>query len=138
MKKNLAGSILVLAVLSSTVGGLVARHAFSDEYGSNDRYNERSEDRWEGARRHNHRAFDLGVCVGQALAQQNIILPPPQPGVPPSPNPTNQAAFKSAVQQCRSEFSGTPVPSATPSAAPTSTPAPTDTGTPAPTDTTSP
>jgi hypothetical protein len=137
MKIRLTSSILFLASLFGAVAVSNAHFAHSDDYGWNRERDRSSDFGLEEFRDHRHnpeRAFKMGVCVGQALAAAGVVVPPPQPGVRPSPDPMTEAAYKTAVQQCRAEFSGTtasPVPTAAPTDAPVSAPTPT------PTDTTS-
>jgi hypothetical protein len=50
--------------------------------------------------------FHRGVCVGQTLAQEGIILPPHQPGQRPAWDATTKAAFKAAIQTCRAQYKG--------------------------------
>jgi hypothetical protein len=52
-------------------------------------------------RHHRHGGLRLGVCIGQTLAQQGIILPPHTPGQ--KPDPATKAAFKAAMQTCRAK-----------------------------------
>lgn len=54
-------------------------------------------------KKHGFRKFQRGVCVGQTLAQEGIILPPRQPGQRPVWDATTKAAFKAAVQSCRAQ-----------------------------------
>jgi hypothetical protein len=60
----------------------------------------------QGGKKHG-RSFRRGVCVGQTLAQEGVILPKPQPGQRPVFDPATQAAFKAAVQSCKANFKGT-------------------------------
>ena len=53
--------------------------------------------------RHGRKGFGMGLCVGQALAAQGIVLPPHVPGQRPAPNAATQAAFKSAMQSCHAQ-----------------------------------
>ena len=81
-------------------------------------------------RRHvDRRQFELGVCVGQALAQQGIQLALPVQGQTNPPDASAQAALKTALNSCQSELNGA---SASPSPAPSSSPAPTSTDNPMP------
>lgn len=55
------------------------------------------------------RGFRMGLCVGQALAKQGVTLPAHQPGQRPSWDVATKAAFKAAMQGCRSQFGGPPL-----------------------------
>lgn len=72
---------------------------------------------------HGRGGFALGVCVGQTLASQGIVIPAPAPGQPylQTADTTVQDAMDAAVQTCRAEFSGS-TPSGTPSGAPSLAP----------------
>ncbi len=51
-------------------------------------------------------AFKVGVCVGQSLAQQGIMLSWPQPGQPMNLDDATKQALKAAVQDCASKLLG--------------------------------
>jgi hypothetical protein len=53
---------------------------------------------------HGRKSFRVGMCVGQALAAQGIVLPPHVPGQRPAPNAATKAAFQSAMQSCHAQF----------------------------------
>lgn len=95
---------------------------------------------WRARRHDEQRQLALGLCAGQALAQEGITVPTPQAGQPPALDTSTQEALQAAIQTCRSQMEGlaSPTPSASPSVTPpitTSTPipAPTPTGAPNPT-----
>ncbi|MDR3606533.1 MAG: hypothetical protein P4M08_04030 [Oligoflexia bacterium] len=74
---------------------------------------------------HQRGGFSLGVCVGQQLAQQGIVLPPPAQGehyLNPTGDATTEQAIQSAAQMCRTQFRTPPSPS--PSPAGSATPVP--------------
>jgi signal transduction protein with GAF and PtsI domain len=50
------------------------------------------------------RAFRFGVCVGESLAQQEVILPAHVPGQKSRWNDNTKAAFKNAIESCRAQF----------------------------------
>jgi len=60
--------------------------------------------------RHHGKSFRRGVCVGQTLAQQGVVLPQHQPGQRPVLDPATKAAFKAAVQSCKAQFKGNRAP----------------------------
>lgn len=53
---------------------------------------------------HAKKAFRFGVCVGQGLAQQGVLLPAPKPGEKPKFDDATKAAFKAAVKACKAAF----------------------------------
>jgi hypothetical protein len=126
MKTKIFSSVLALVALLGAAAVTVPSAARSDDYGG---YRDRDRGRFGyddyryDGRRHPAWGFKMGVCVGQALAQAGVTLPAEQPGTAPSPDPTTEAAFKAAIQQCRAQFNGT---SASPTPVSTATPAPTD------------
>jgi hypothetical protein len=66
------------------------------------------------AQKHKHhhgKGFQRGICVGQTLAQQGVILPQRQPGQRPAYDPATKAAFQAAVQSCKAQYKGTKSPS---------------------------
>src|SRR5258708_4829098 len=75
------------------VAGIFAAH-FASAHGNGD---------WKHGK-HGRGGFMVGVCVGQTLAQQGIILPAPTPGQRPNLDAATQAAFKAAVDSCRATF----------------------------------
>jgi hypothetical protein len=138
-----ANKYLGLAALMSVVslGSLVASSSSAQENMGGGNENGRWAPEFHGRDAHAaRRGFFLGICVGQTLAQQGISLPVPQPGESPSPDSTNEAAVKAAVESCRAEMHGTQA-SPSPSGEPTTTPSTTSSGdgtNPAPTSTTLP
>lgn len=68
----------------------------------------------DGRRERTRIDFDLGVCVGQTLADQGTILPAPTQGQRYLTE-SDQQAVQTAEETCRDEFRGTE-PSPTPSA----------------------
>lgn len=86
--------------------------------------------------------FKLGICVGQSLARQGIILPEPSPGQPPSQDdPSTQSAIDAAIQTCRDQMDGgssSPTASPTASPSPDVSPVPSESPTPIPTQSESP
>jgi len=74
------------------------------------------------ANRQVKRAYRLGICVGQTLAQQGIIIPDPQPGQPQQNDSSLKAALKQARESCSAKLF--PKPSPAPAATPAPSPAP--------------
>ena len=82
--------------------------------------------------------FKLGICVGQSLARQGIILPEPSNGQPPSQEESStQSAIDAAIQTCRDQMDGSPS-SPTPSPSPDASSVPSESPTPIPTQSGSP
>jgi hypothetical protein len=82
---------------------------------------------WKARRKLRNR-FELGVCVGQTLAQEGIVLPAPERGKRPQFDEATKTAFREAFKTCREELRGdepTPAPSASPEPSPSIGPAPT-------------
>jgi hypothetical protein len=119
MKLKLAVSLLTVAAVLGAVAASADRYDNRGQAERDRRFlTERSD-----------RAFAIGACAGQVLAQQGLVLPTLQPGPRPSLDPAVQSALWSAARQCRSELNGTaasasPVPSMAPIAP--SSPVPTD------------
>jgi hypothetical protein len=75
--------------------------------------------------------FELGVCVGQTLAQEGIVLPAPKRGERPKFDEATQKAFREAFKSCREELKRNepaPNPSASPEPEPSPSIAPAPTG----------
>ena len=133
MKNKFKKSLIGLSVAATFFAASYTAFAFEDRSGE-----------WQRHHYESHRQFTLGICVGQTLAQQGVVFPPPQPDQPPTLDSTTLTALQSAEQTCRAEMDGTasapsPVPSASPTPVPSGTgsvpspapsPSPTDTGTP--------
>ena len=130
---------VIIAVLISTSTSLVALAE------------ERHEDRgieiqqaYDAPRefRPEHRGLLLGICVGEALSQQGISMPPLETVESlASLDSSTQAAIQSALDTCQSPPSGvnpiaSPVPS--PVIVPPPTPSPSPSPSPSPTDSTQP
>lgn len=55
---------------------------------------------------HKKRIFATGVCVGQSLAQQGIMLPAPKPGQSPTVDVSTKTAIKNAAKDCQEKLKG--------------------------------
>ena len=78
----------------------------------------------DGRRDRTRLDFELGVCVGQTLADQGTVLPAPTQGERYL-NASDKQAIETAIETCREEFRGTepsPTPSESPSQAPLAVP----------------
>src|SRR4051812_27338613 len=51
--------------------------------------------------------FKLGVCVGQALATEGIMLPKAEHGTRPELNQETKVALKKAIKECKDQLQGT-------------------------------
>ena len=91
-------------------------------------------DRDDWRERRDDHSFELGLCVGQALAQQSLSVPVTARGQRPEPlDSATQAALQAATQSCRSEMEGaSPEPNPSSTAPATSAPAPVIAPAPAP------
>lgn len=70
--------------------------------------------------------FELGICVGQTLADQGTVLPAPTQGERYL-NATDEQAIETAIETCRDEFRGmepSPTPSESPTQLPSTAPSP--------------
>jgi hypothetical protein len=53
--------------------------------------------------KHKHHGFSEGLCIGQALAQQGIVLPARVAGQRPTFDAATKAAFEAAKASCRTQ-----------------------------------
>ena len=101
------------AVMFSVIGALFSLGYAASAY-EGDSYS-------RGGRYLSHNQFELGICVGQTLAEQGVTLAFPQPGQPPSLDSNTQAALQGAVQTCRTQMYGngaSPIPAPSSSSVP--------------------
>jgi hypothetical protein len=127
--KNTSRAIAIMSFGAALSLGIAAVSFAADNYNYHER-EEHEREEWQVKRSEKQKDFALGLCAGQALAQQGITVPPPKHGERPQPmDPNTQAALKSAVETCRAEMRGAsptpaPSPSAIPSTAPSVAPSP--------------
>ncbi len=120
--------------------GAGANIALVDSSLAQDRFDYGSTRHFERGRRDSERdSLMLGICAGQALAQQGISVPVPQPsstGEPDTLDATTESAIQSAIESCRSQIEGGGTePSPTPSSTVTPAPSGTESSNPVPTPT---
>ena len=112
MQKRMSKVTLGLSVIAPLLVAGYGLRAFAHEEGRE--WNQEPEKRQET--RGNHEELRLGICVGQALSQQGIILPAQSFS---SLDSTTLDAIDAAVTACRADMSGnTPQPSPSPSSTP--------------------
>ena len=70
------------------------------------------------------RAFQIGICVGDALSVQHMTIPMVPPGQQPSLDSPTQAAFEEAVQTCQAKYKAVVPPTTPGGALPSPSPSP--------------
>ena len=129
MRKQISKTTFSLSTIAILITAGYSLHGFASERGGGN--NERRRDREERGGGFNE--LKLGICVGQTLSQQGIILAL-EPGQSLSSlDSTTLDAIEAAVTTCREPTNPTPTPSPTPIVTP-----PTASPTPAPTTTADP
>ena len=123
---HFAKTLLPLAVLATAASGVLSVSHADEEHTGRDTHQDRLMEHGKGG-------TALGICAGQALAQQGITLPPPVQGgryPNPSGDQSTEQAIQSAIKTCRTQFAtpASPSPSPTGSEAPVPSAAPSPTG----------